>query len=229
MKQDASAENTNQTLAGTREAAVRARIIDRGVTTRDQLTGLTGLQQMQLLLDGNRQSRCRHSETLDFALIEAGTWSRDLQGKPSPRLLNPMGTVHGGWYATLLDSAVGCARHTAMPIGRAYTTLELKLNIVKGISLKVPLVRQRATPCTLGGKPPPPRAPAWRRRHAVRARIDDAVWCSKCRRRSLTVYQASFRDTRLQTLHRRCASAGCRRRSAPRHRASATKCSSSCR
>ena len=52
-----------------------------------------------------------------------------------------MGGLHGGWYATLLDSAVGCAVHTAMPIGRAYTTLELKLNIVRSISLKVSLVR----------------------------------------------------------------------------------------
>ncbi len=52
-----------------------------------------------------------------------------------------MGGMHGGWYATLLDSAVGCAVHTAMPAGRGYTTLELKLNIVRAVSLEVPLVR----------------------------------------------------------------------------------------
>jgi uncharacterized protein (TIGR00369 family) len=43
-----------------------------------------------------------------------------------------MGTVHGGWYATLLDSAVGCAVHTLMPVGRAYTTAELSVNLVRG-------------------------------------------------------------------------------------------------
>ena len=73
------------------------------------------------------------------------------QGKPSAKLLNPLGTVHGGWYATLLDSAVGCAVHTAMPVGRAYTTLELKMNIVRSISLKVPLVRAEGY-TVMGGK-----------------------------------------------------------------------------
>ena len=81
------------------------------------------------------------SETLDFALIRVEFGRAIFQGKPSAKLLNPLGTVHGGWYATMLDSAVGCAVHTAMPVGRAYTTLELKMNIVRSISLKVPLVR----------------------------------------------------------------------------------------
>jgi uncharacterized protein (TIGR00369 family) len=42
-----------------------------------------------------------------------------------------MGTVHGGWYATLLDSALGCAVHSKLPAGRAYTTAELSINIVR--------------------------------------------------------------------------------------------------
>jgi uncharacterized protein (TIGR00369 family) len=52
-----------------------------------------------------------------------------------------MGSVHGGWFATLLDSAVGCAVHTTLPAGRAYTTLELKINIVRALTDRVPLVR----------------------------------------------------------------------------------------
>jgi uncharacterized protein (TIGR00369 family) len=52
-----------------------------------------------------------------------------------------MGAVHGGWYATLLDSALGCAVHTLMPVGRAYTTAELSVNIVKALSPKVQRVR----------------------------------------------------------------------------------------
>lgn len=52
-----------------------------------------------------------------------------------------MGTIHGGWYATLLDSAMGCAVHTMMPAGRAYTTAELSVNIVKALSPKVERVR----------------------------------------------------------------------------------------
>lgn len=122
------------------EATVRARIGGRGVATLDQLKGLTGLEQMQRLLSGDFPAP-PISETMDFALLSVEFGRAIFQGKPSTKLLNPLGTVHGGWYATLLDSAVGCAVHTAMPVGRAYTTLELKLNIVRGISLKVPMVR----------------------------------------------------------------------------------------
>jgi uncharacterized protein (TIGR00369 family) len=122
------------------EAIVRARIGERGVATPQQLMGLTGLEQMQRLLSGDFPPP-PISETMDFALIRVEFGRAIFQGRPSAKLLNPLGTVHGGWYATMLDSAVGCAVHTAMPVGRAYTTLELKLNIVRGISLKVPLVR----------------------------------------------------------------------------------------
>jgi uncharacterized protein (TIGR00369 family) len=53
-----------------------------------------------------------------------------------------MGTIHGGWYATLLDSALGCAVHTLMPVGRGYTTAELGVNLVKAINpAKTPRVR----------------------------------------------------------------------------------------
>jgi uncharacterized protein (TIGR00369 family) len=121
-------------------ATVRAGIGARGVATVEQLQGLTGLEQMQRLLSGDFPAP-PISETMDFGLLSVEFGRAIFQGKPSTKLLNPMGTVHGGWYATLLDSAVGCAVHTAMPVGRAYTTLELKLNIVRGISLKVPLVR----------------------------------------------------------------------------------------
>jgi uncharacterized protein (TIGR00369 family) len=63
------------------------------------------------------------------------------QGRPLRKHYNPMGTVHGGWYATLLDSAVGCAVRASLPVGKAYTTLELKMNIVRALTDRVPLVR----------------------------------------------------------------------------------------
>ena len=55
--------------------------------------------------------------------------------------LNPMGTVHGGWFATLLDSALGCAVHTRMKPGQGYTTAELSVNIVRALTPKVTRVR----------------------------------------------------------------------------------------
>ena len=55
---------------------------------------------------------------------------------PAPQLkhCNPLGTAHGGWYATLLDSAVGCAVHTLVPAARSYTTAELSVTIVRAAS-----------------------------------------------------------------------------------------------
>ncbi|MDB5881459.1 MAG: hypothetical protein JWP43_1337, partial [Ramlibacter sp.] len=63
------------------------------------------------------------------------------QGTPGPAHLNPLGTIHGGWYATLLDSALGCAVHTMLPAGRGYTTAELSVNLVRAIGSKAPRVR----------------------------------------------------------------------------------------
>jgi uncharacterized protein (TIGR00369 family) len=74
------------------------------------------------------------SATMGFALVEVAHGKAVFQGAPSLAVYNPLGTVHGGWYATLLDSAVGCAVHTALPAGRAYTTAEVSVNIVRSAS-----------------------------------------------------------------------------------------------
>jgi uncharacterized protein (TIGR00369 family) len=81
------------------------------------------------------------ARTLDFILVHAEPGVAVFQGRPSADFLNPLGGLHGGWYATLLDSCVGCAVHTLVPAGRGYTTLELKVNLVRAVTLDVPLVR----------------------------------------------------------------------------------------
>ena len=53
--------------------------------------------------------------------------------RPTAQLLNPMGTVHGGYAMTVLDTCLGCAIHSTLPAGRAYTTLEVKANLVRAI------------------------------------------------------------------------------------------------
>jgi uncharacterized protein (TIGR00369 family) len=53
---------------------------------------------------------------------------------PSERTYNPLGFVHGGVAATLLDSVMGCAVHTTLPIGRGFTTLEIKINYLRAMS-----------------------------------------------------------------------------------------------
>ncbi|NCX23526.1 MAG: PaaI family thioesterase, partial [Betaproteobacteria bacterium] len=63
------------------------------------------------------------------------------EGTPTRAVYNPLGTVHGGWFCTLLDSALGCAVHTTLPAGKAYTTLEIKVNMVRPLTNAIPLVR----------------------------------------------------------------------------------------
>jgi uncharacterized protein (TIGR00369 family) len=102
-----------------------------GVARPDEVAPLSGLAQMQALLRGELPYP-HIADTMDFFIVEVGPGRAVFQGLPQTRHLNPMGTVHGGWYATLLDSAVGCAVHTTMPAGRAYTTAELSVNLVRG-------------------------------------------------------------------------------------------------
>ena len=80
-------------------------------------------------------------ETLDFLPVEIAFGRAVFQGRPQVRHYNPLGTVHGGWIATLLDSCVGCAVHTTVPAGKAYTTAELKVNFVRPVTTRTPLLR----------------------------------------------------------------------------------------
>jgi uncharacterized protein (TIGR00369 family) len=122
------------------EARVRARIGAPGVVPVAAAAALSGVELFEKMFAGEFPPPSI-GDTLDFIAVHVEHGKAVFQGKPSPRVLNPMGTVHGGWYATLLDSAVGCAVHSSLPAGKAYTTLELKLNIVRALSLKTPLVR----------------------------------------------------------------------------------------
>ncbi|MEJ6004180.1 PaaI family thioesterase [Paucibacter sp. AS339] len=123
------------------EARVRQTVQSRsGIASPEQVRGLTGLQVMQAMLAGDLPPP-PIAETLDFGLISVAHGEAVFQGRPLRRHYNPLGGVHGGWFATLLDSALGCAVHTALPAGRGYTTLEFKVNLVRGLSDQVPLVR----------------------------------------------------------------------------------------
>ena len=125
------------------EAAARQRMQGGpgpGLATPEQIAGKTGLEVMQAMLHG--EIPYPHiGQTLGFLLVHVEKGQAVFQGTPSLAHFNPLGTVHGGWFATLLDSALGCAVHTLMPPGRGYTTAELSVNIVRAITLKVPRVR----------------------------------------------------------------------------------------
>ena len=134
-----------------REALLLGRIRERGVSRPDQLAGRTGLQLLQAMLDGELPS-APIFKTLDFMLVELERGRAVFQGAPLYRHYNPMGGVHGGWFATLLDSALGCAVHSTLAVGRGYTTAELKLNIVRPLTDKIVRVRAEGKVIHLGNR-----------------------------------------------------------------------------
>jgi uncharacterized protein (TIGR00369 family) len=135
--------NAESTLTRWREEerAVIGRMTgEAGWTSPEQLAGLSGLEVFEAMFAG-RLPRPPIGDTLDFVPIRIERGLAVFQGRPQTKHYNPLGSVHGGWFATLLDSAVGCAVHSTLPAGKGYTTLELKLNIVRALTDAVPLVR----------------------------------------------------------------------------------------
>ena len=123
------------------EQAVRARWSGQtGVARPEQVAGKSGMAVFEGIFNGELPS-APMGATLGFVAIRIEPGRAVFQGRPQPQYYNPMGTVHGGWFATLLDSAVGCAVHSTLPAGKAYTTLELKVNIVRALTDRIPLVR----------------------------------------------------------------------------------------
>jgi len=87
---------------------------------------------------------------MDIVGLEPGKVTFALE--PGEHLYNPIGSVHGGVACTLLDSVMGCAVHTVLPQGRAYTTLELKVNLVRPITTKVDRVLAEGLLVTQGSR-----------------------------------------------------------------------------
>ncbi len=71
------------------------------------------------------------AKTMNILLSEAEEGRVIFRGIPRAEHYNPLGTIHGGWPATILDSALGCCVHTMLPAGMAYTTIEFKVNLVR--------------------------------------------------------------------------------------------------
>lgn len=100
---------------------------------RPNFAELSGLDAIRALLDGGRNI-ATIGQTLDFTLVDADFGKAVFEGRPSGRHLNPNGIVHGGYAATLLDSCTGIAIQSALPPGRTFTTLELKVNYVRSMA-----------------------------------------------------------------------------------------------
>jgi uncharacterized protein (TIGR00369 family) len=109
---------------------------------------LNGLDQLRALMASGRKPGILVS--LDFELVEVDRGKAVFAGKPGEHVYNPLGTVHGGYAATLLDSACGCAVHSRLTEKQAYTTLELKISYHKTITKNTGLLRAEGNVLSLG-------------------------------------------------------------------------------
>ncbi|MEC9362643.1 PaaI family thioesterase [Sinimarinibacterium flocculans] len=110
--------------------------------------GADGLAQMRALIASGRKPGI--AQSLHFDLVEVESGRAVFAGTPGEHAYNPIGSVHGGYAATLLDSACGCAVHTRLDEQQAYTTLELKVAYHKAITRDTGLLRAEGRVVTMG-------------------------------------------------------------------------------
>ena len=122
------------------EASARARAGTPGTLSLDDFREYSGLELFRKMQNGELPYPPIF-DTVGFSLIEVERGRVVFQGTPEHRHYNPLGTVHGGYHATLLDSCVACAVHSTLEAGQGYTTIELKINYVRGLTDKVGPVR----------------------------------------------------------------------------------------
>lgn len=107
-----------------------------------------GLARVRAMLAAGKQPPI--GETLQFALVEADLGRAVFEGVPGPHAYNPMGIVHGGYAATLLDSACGIATATRLAADQSFTTLELKVAYHKAMTGSTGPVRAEGTIVSIG-------------------------------------------------------------------------------
>ena len=103
-----------------------------GVVPISTVTASTGLAFLQDMI-ARRHPAPPFAETTDIWITEAEHGRVMFEAAPSPRFLNPLGTLHGGWVSTLLDSAMGCAVHATLKPGYGYTTVDMAVTFVRAV------------------------------------------------------------------------------------------------
>ena len=103
-----------------------------GVTPREVVAEITGLELLRGALEG-RFPGAPIAQGMNFRFAEVEEGRVVFEGEPGPEHLNPLGSIHGGWVLTVIDSACGCAAHSVLPAGVGYTTLETKANFTRAL------------------------------------------------------------------------------------------------
>ena len=113
--------------------------------------GLSGLEYLRKIASGELP-RPPIGALMNFGLAELEEGRAVFTVEPAEYHYNPIGVVHGGLAATLLDSAMGCAVHSTLPAGAGYTTLEIKVNYVRALTAETGTVRCEARAVHIGGR-----------------------------------------------------------------------------
>lgn len=114
-----------------------------GLARPADVAGKTGREILQAIIDGHLP-QAPISKTMSFWIVEVGEGFAAFEGEAGDHLLNPMGTVHGGWALTLIDSVAGCAGHSLLPAGVSYVSVETKGNFSRPITRETGRVRAEA-------------------------------------------------------------------------------------
>ena len=115
---------------------------------RDAGLHLTGIEQLREMAALGK--RAPIGQLMGFTLVEVEEGRAVFEGRPGEEVYNPIGTVHGGYAATLLDSACGIAVHSRLAAGQGYTTLELKVAYHRAMTVKTGLVRAEGKVISFG-------------------------------------------------------------------------------
>ena len=102
-------------------------------------TNLTGLEFIQSIISGKIPNP-PISQTVPMKMVKAEEGCVEFEVQADERHLNPMGGVHGGFAATVLDSVTGCAVHTTLPANTNYATVDLNIKMVKPVPMDTPLI-----------------------------------------------------------------------------------------
>jgi uncharacterized protein (TIGR00369 family) len=124
------------------DSAPRSRVVtwDDPAELAERGRGMAGLDFLRALQRGEFPPP-PILQLMALELAEVGEGHACFTGVPGEYLYNPIGVVHGGFAATLLDSAMACAVHTTLPAGVFYTTIELKLNYIRAVTADMGRVR----------------------------------------------------------------------------------------
>lgn len=113
--------------------------------------GLSGLEYLRKIVAGELPQP-PISALLGFRVVELSEGRALFAVKPAEYHYNPIGVVHGGLAATLLDSAMGCAVHSTLPAGAGYTSLEIKVNYIRPMTAEMGLLRCEAKVIHVGAR-----------------------------------------------------------------------------